>query len=1509
MSSQSLQDAVARNSNWINSVITNSKLASQLSELLSIDSLNQKINIQEGELDAKFVNAKTLRGYKGTWAADTNTPALSNSSGVVGDIYKVSVGGTIDIGSGSITYVVGDLIYLSEDNWIKISPNQISDIIGLTNILDDTVRKTGAQTITGDKTFSGDAFAITKPNATNNTTVATTAFVRNLIGEIPAGLAFEGTWNADTNTPDLSTETLSNGKFWIVSVSGATNLGGITDWKVGDWAIYVTDGAGTDGWQKVDNSSVLDGQGTGQTVALWSGSGDTNTLTNSPITVSGDDVTFAGNVSLPDDGKAIFGDSNDLEIYHDGVNNNIKGVGGNLEIAANNILLKTNDDSETMAQFIRGGAVKLFFDDAQKFETTTTGVTVTGDISAVGGSFTGLVTMTDRLDLNDASYNVWIGKDSGISNTNGSINTASGYKSLENNTTGSSNIASGNQSLYSNTTGNNNVALGVKAGKSIDDGSSPTDGSATNITGSNSIFIGTNTRANADGETNQIVIGDSAIGNGSNTVTLGNDSITDTYLKGNVTMTDRLDLSDALDNTFIGEIAGILNTTGGNNLGVGRVSLGSNTTGSFNTAIGTLSLWGNTTGGYNIGVGFESGRFITNGTTANETGSTSIFIGQDTRANADGETNQIVIGDSAIGNGSNTVTLGNDSITNTYLKGNVTMTGRLVLNDALNNTFIGGQSGVSNTTGSYNVASGFNTLYYNTEGNGNIALGFSSLQDNTTGNYNIALGYQSLLENTTGGYNVALGILSLRESNGSFNIALGFKSGRFIADGTTANETGSNSIFIGQDTRANADGEANQIVIGDSAVGNGSNTVTLGNDSIVKTILKGSVGIGTDSPSGRLNVNKEDGTSTVTISRGGADTPAGTTLGNIVFTGDYSASPTTFASIDAYPGLAETRGSLDFKVKSTSGTLLTGMTVYGTSAGANVGIGTTSPGNKLHVENTVSSSWTTRFSNTIANSNNIYFGYNNGTTSYGMYIDGGQGAAGYDINTASGFTVRGDGKVGIGTASPDANLEIDGGNVSTLRISGDGSNSSENKYAAIEFFNKDVSGAGSNIASSIRVLSSSSTGAGGQLLFSTQSGSGSEGSQAVERMRINGQGIVSISNGTPTFVLQNSDNSLIANQIIGDINFSQSDPSGNGVGVVSKIRSINSSSFQGEAGLSFHTGTPTTLAERMRITSGGDVVLNQATSRIYGGGTTAGRLFLGNSDSSSYMIVNGSAHTSPNLVYFVNSSAVTLTLNADNSATFASDVGIGCAPQNEVLTLRRSAGNNLIRLDTSDGTPRSYFGTTNIANGGIAGSAVGDTIVRAQESLIFSAGGSSEKMRITSGGVVEAKAGFSATNGTAFVNVRDNTDGAILSSESNTKSIGLCSGTNYSAGSNFAYLKTTGGAIPLVVVVSNQNGVALTKNSTTWSSVSDETLKENIKPLGNVLDKIKDYQCVEYNLKTDDYEDKKIGFIAQDWENDFAPIISKDEDGILAMKYTETIPVLLKAIQELTAKVERLEAK
>ena len=109
-------------------------------------------------------------------------------------------------------------------------------------------------------------------------------------------------------------------------------------------------------------------------------------------------------------------------------------------------------------------------------------------------------------------------------------------------------------------------------------------------------------------------------------------------------------------------------------------------------------------------------------------------------------------------------------------------------------------------------------------------------------------------------------------------------------------------------------------------------------------------------------------------------------------------------------------------------------------------------------------------------------------------------------------------------------------------------------------------------------------------------------------------------------------------------------------------------------------------------------------------------------------------------------------------------------------------------------------------------------------------------------------------------------------------------------------------------IVSNTNGVKLDPGATAWTSNSDIALKENIKPLENVLDKIKDYRCVEYNLKNAP-EDKKIGFIAQDWVDDFPAIVDKDEKDMLGMKYTETIPVLLKAIQELKEEIEILKNK
>ena len=55
--------------------------------------------------------------YEGTWDASANTPVLSDGVGTTGMVYLVSVAGTQDLGSGSITFFEGDWIIYNGSIW------------------------------------------------------------------------------------------------------------------------------------------------------------------------------------------------------------------------------------------------------------------------------------------------------------------------------------------------------------------------------------------------------------------------------------------------------------------------------------------------------------------------------------------------------------------------------------------------------------------------------------------------------------------------------------------------------------------------------------------------------------------------------------------------------------------------------------------------------------------------------------------------------------------------------------------------------------------------------------------------------------------------------------------------------------------------------------------------------------------------------------------------------------------------------------------------------------------------------------------------------------------------------------------------------------------------------------------------------------------------------------------------------------------------------------------------
>lgn len=76
------------------------------------------------------------------------------------------------------------------------------------------------------------------------------------VSELPAavigGVSYQGTWNASTNTPTLTSSVGTKGFYYVVAVAGSTNLDGITDWIIGDWAIF-----NGSVWEKVDNTDAV----------------------------------------------------------------------------------------------------------------------------------------------------------------------------------------------------------------------------------------------------------------------------------------------------------------------------------------------------------------------------------------------------------------------------------------------------------------------------------------------------------------------------------------------------------------------------------------------------------------------------------------------------------------------------------------------------------------------------------------------------------------------------------------------------------------------------------------------------------------------------------------------------------------------------------------------------------------------------------------------------------------------------------------------------------------------------------------------------------------------------------------------------------------------------------------------------------------------------------------------------------------------------------------------------
>ena len=109
--------------------------------------------------------------------------------------------------------------------------------------------------------------------------------------------------------------------------------------------------------------------------------------------------TFQGNVHLGDNDRLRIGDGNDLELYHDGTDDLIRSSGTTLKITGTRVVVNNAANNANQAVFTAGGSVALYHNASKKFETTASGINVTGHTETDTLNVSGISTFQNNIKL------------------------------------------------------------------------------------------------------------------------------------------------------------------------------------------------------------------------------------------------------------------------------------------------------------------------------------------------------------------------------------------------------------------------------------------------------------------------------------------------------------------------------------------------------------------------------------------------------------------------------------------------------------------------------------------------------------------------------------------------------------------------------------------------------------------------------------------------------------------------------------------------------------------------------------------------------------------------------------------------------------------------------------------------------------------------------------------------------------------------------------------------------